>query len=172
MARAARPKLTCRPFEYEEWQLYRDLRLEALKAHPNFFSSTYAKEKTFKESDWCARVQSADCVVFGLFANDEAIGCVGIYAPKETPDSPHLWGTYLKPEYRGLGLSGPLYQTLIAYAQSRKDWARIVVSHRKLNAASGAASKLNGFQYTHTESTAWPDGKTEDQLFYELKLQR
>ena len=164
--------MMCRPFEQDEWQAYRDLRLEALKSHPEFFSSTYAKEKDFEEGEWQRRIGSEDCIVFGLFANDEAIGCIGVYAEKEDPETSHLWGTYIKPEYRGLGLSGPLYQTLIAYAKSRKAWKRVVVSHRKSNAASGAASKLNGFQYTHTESTAWPDGKTEDQLFYELKLAR
>lgn len=43
---------------------YRDLRLKALKASPNSFSSTYETEAAFSNADWIDRLTSPDREVF------------------------------------------------------------------------------------------------------------
>jgi RimJ/RimL family protein N-acetyltransferase len=168
----AQKQLTCRPFDADEWMAYRDIRLEALQTNPEVFSSNHAREKTFSADEWRERITSDDCVVFGLFHGDEAVGCIGVGTMREdkSGESAVLWGTFVKPAYRGHGLSGPLYKTLIAYAKTRKDWKQIVVSHRESNEASKRATLAHGFEYTHTEDRAWPDGKTEAEPFYRLNL--
>ncbi|KAJ5800480.1 Acyl-CoA N-acyltransferase [Penicillium psychrosexuale] len=45
-------------------QKYRDLRLKALKASPESFSSTYAIESTFTDASWVNRLISPDRELF------------------------------------------------------------------------------------------------------------
>lgn len=172
MLKKLAPKnIICRPFERDEWGALRDIRLEALKTEPGVYTSTYQKEKDLSEERWRDTAQSDNCVVFGLFA-DKPIGMIGIATLGDDPsgESAVLWGTYIKSAFRGNGLSGPLYKTSIAYAAQRKDWQRIVISHRNSNEPSKRPTLAHGFKYTHTEHPTWPDGKQEDESFYVLEL--
>lgn len=46
----------------------------------------------------------------------------------------------------------------------------IIVSHRAGNDASKAANQRFGFSFTHLETTVWPDGKLDNEVFYKLDL--
>ena len=62
-----------------------------------------------------------------------------------------------------------LYEPRIAWAKE-KGYKKLIISHRKSNSASKAANQKFGFVYTHSESKTWPDGITEDNVYYELPL--
>ena len=51
-----------------------------------------------------------------------------------------------------------------------KKFERIQVSHRALNDVSRRAILRHGFIQTRRSPRLWPDGVTEDEVFYELAL--
>ena len=46
----------------------------------------------------------------------------------------------------------------------------VMVEHRASNLANKHAILKQGFVFTHARSKLWPDGQTEDDYHYELKV--
>lgn len=158
-----------RQLNLADLEAYKNLRLEALRLEPSVFSSTYERETAFDDTVWATRLNNPASASFGLFYGETLIGITGILIPD--PDLPEaiLVASYIQKPHRGKGLSFLLYRERIAWARARK-LKRIIVSHRKSNKASEAANQRFGFRFTHEEPTPWPDGLTEDQVYYCLDL--
>jgi RimJ/RimL family protein N-acetyltransferase len=83
-----------------------------------------------------------------------------------------LWGSWLRPDLRGKGLSDLLYGARIEWARRHPTCARIVVSHRVSNLSSKRAIQRHGFRWTHAEEKCWNDGAVENDHYYELVLDK
>lgn len=158
-----------RQLNLADLEIYKTLRLEALRLEPSVFSSTYEREAAFDDAVWATRLNNLASASFGLFYDNALIGITGIVIlDPELPEAV-LVASYIQKAHRGKGLSFLLYRERIAWARARK-LKRIIVSHRKSNKASEAANQHFGFRFTHEEPTPWPDGLVEDQVFYCLDL--
>ncbi len=80
--------------------------------------------------------------------------------------------SYLLPEYRGRGLSRLFYEARLRWIVEQERFERVVVSHRRSNEPSKRANERFGFVMTGTARTTWPDGTDDDELLYELRLER
>lgn len=60
--------------------------------------------------------------------------------------------------------------TRIEWAKLQPTVEKIIVSHRASNASSKYANQKHGFVMTHKTGEVWTDGATEDEIFYELKI--
>lgn len=96
---------TYRRLQPHEAGIYRSLRLEALKNHPDNFDSTYAAESakpklSFEES---IEHQSTDRFIMGAFYNNRLIGICGF--SQEPLGKFHHKGSiiqmYVNPEFKG-----------------------------------------------------------------------
>lgn len=156
----------------KDWLIFSEVRLRALKSDPQVFGSNFERESKFTEADWRSRLQSADSEIFMLFDGAKPVGITGVSVFDEDPSGQTaiLWGSWLAPEYRRKGLSNLMYETRIEWAKSRPPINRIVVSHRASNTASKFANQKHGFVFTGTHEKIWTDGKTEDEVCYELRL--
>jgi RimJ/RimL family protein N-acetyltransferase len=161
-----------RALECSEWVAFRDFRLQALAAHPGVFGAAYATEVTKKPEEWQSTVGGPANQAFGLFDLERLIGITAAFAWREDPsgNTAVLAMSFILPEYRGRGLSRLLYETRLDWIRSRPQFTRIVVSHRASNEASRRAIERHGFRVTHRAPRVWPDGTTEDQIFYELSI--
>lgn len=148
-------------------ELYRAIRLEALRLEPGVFGSNYAREAAFTKGVWQQRLSHPDAASFGLFYDGGLVGITGIIIQR--PGEGTLVASYIRKEYRNRGLSALLYGARLAWARD-KGLKTVVVSHRKSNQASKTANQHFGFRYTHTQMTLWPDGQEEEKLFYILAL--
>jgi RimJ/RimL family protein N-acetyltransferase len=163
--------ITLRRLIPEDWALLRDIRLRALSADPHVFGSSYAQEKDNDAAVWRERLESPDLAVFGIFdAAGDIAGMTAIAVAKDDPEktTAKMWGSWLRPDLRGRGLSVPIYQRRIDWARAHPTIARIIVSHRASNAASMRANQKHGFVRTHEENHLWHDGVEEAHIFYEL----
>ncbi|MDP2206274.1 MAG: GNAT family protein [Alphaproteobacteria bacterium] len=163
--------VTLRRLLPEDWRLLRDIRLRALAADPHVFGSSFAQEKDNSEDIWRERLESLDVAIFGVFDTEGVIaGMTAIAVAKDDPAKTlaKMWGSWLRPDLRGRGLSVPIYQMRIDWARAHPTIARIIVSHRASNAASMRANQKHGFVRTHEESHVWHDGVEEAHIFYEL----
>lgn len=165
------PEVTLKPLTPKDWQQLADLRLAALQECPGNFGASYADEKDKTPESWQAWLKPEGKVIFGLFADDELIGMQGIATYREDSSAGIIWGSYIKPEYRGMGLSAHLYKACIDWGKDYLAWTKIIVSHREDNLASKNANQRFGFKYTHTAQRTFPDGVTCNEPTYELDLE-
>ena len=163
------PVYTIRCFLPEEVAAYKVMRLEALQTEPGMFGSNYAREAGFTDAQWLDRIINPKVACMGLYCDGELIGITGIITDTEQPELGHLVQSYIRKAYRGKGLTNILYKARIDWAQEH-GIKRIEVGHRANNAPSIAATLKAGFKYKNSVSNTWPDGSTEDIVYYELAL--
>ena len=130
------------------------------------FRCSVPAEADFTDAEWQERIKYPRAV-FGLFENDQMIGMTSILLLNEREG--YLGQSYIRKEYRGLGLSVLLYKIRMAWA-SKLQLKQLKVSHRESNTISKAANQRSGFKYSYRESANWLDGTTEDVLYYVLEL--
>jgi RimJ/RimL family protein N-acetyltransferase len=153
----------------DDWEIFRETRLGALKKHPDRFGSTFDAEIKMSPEDWQKLLATKEHVIFGLFDEKNLIGISACFVwcgdPEEKTAILAMW--YLHEAYRGQNLFVPLLQKTIDAAESEKRFRRIIVEHREGNEASRKTNQKLGFKYTHSVPKTWPDGVTEDEVFYE-----
>jgi RimJ/RimL family protein N-acetyltransferase len=114
--------ISIRPAQEADAQAFRELRLEALRNHPEVFSSDYAVNSEKPAEYWVDRLQalgSAGMIYFATY-NAEIIGMCGIRrgdSPK-TAHSAMIWGVYVRPEWRGLRVAEELLAKSAEWAQA------------------------------------------------------
>jgi len=165
-------RIAIRPFETAEWQRFREFRLAALAAEPGVFASSYSDAEARPAEDWKRTIEGSDRRVFGLFDDQRLIGITAAFTWREDPTgrTAFLAMSFILPEYRGRRLSRVLYRARLDWIRAQKQFARVVVSHRASNEASGRAMLHFGFRETHRARKIWPDSGEEDEVFYELNL--
>ncbi|PQJ11265.1 hypothetical protein CJD36_005525 [Flavipsychrobacter stenotrophus] len=159
-----------RPFIATDVWAYKAMRLEALLYDPGMFGNSHALETTFTDQQWMDRVSNPLSCCFGLYYNDELIGITSIIVTdKNKPVDAYMTQSYIRKPYRGNGLSRMLYDARIAWAAAH-NIKRLLIGHRAGNIISKAANQHYGFVYSYSEPRTWPDGTTEDMLYYQLLL--
>jgi GNAT superfamily N-acetyltransferase len=102
-----------------DWEAFRDIRLEALRAAPEAFGSTFAREATFAEADWQRRITRRGNFLAYLpeASATEPVGLVGAF--EEDPGIFELVSMYVRPQARGRGVGEALIATVIDWAADR-----------------------------------------------------
>lgn len=153
-----------------QWEDYKLIRLEALQTNPDMFGSNYLKEAAYSQNDWVSFLENDKRAIFALYHMESLIGLTGVTLDKDDTTTAVLFASFIKPLYRGNGLTKLFYQARIDWAKS-KNCASITVSHRAGNHISKAANQRFGFSYINSKNVTWPDGVCADELIYSLKLQ-
>ncbi len=167
----------------ENWQLFRQIRLEALRTDPQAFSSRLAETEQRPDSHWQTRLAQAQegKNSWLLFARegDRIVGIIGAFREQgETPatGSPTLAGVveiysvFVRPEARGKGV-GTALMAAVLDAAGRAEGARR--ARLTVNAAQSAAVALYrrfGFQVVEEREGILGDGKTCQELVMEKEL--
>lgn len=100
----------------DEWQKYRDLRLEALQTDPHAFGSSYAQECESPGTQWRARI---DNLWFALL-DDCIVGMIGLL--QDSGPGAHrgqVISLWVKPAYRGQGIGKKLGQHMQAFVTAQ-----------------------------------------------------
>lgn len=153
-----------RNLQEQDWLLWKEIRLEALKLHPEAFGSSYEEESLWAEENFKQNLVKSD--IFGAFINHKLVGIAGfaIYGPQKLKHKGMLFTLYVKEENRGQGIAGRLLETVIHHARTR-----VLQLHCSVNVENHAAFKLyqkHGFQIFGTE----PRALKVDEAFCDLHL--
>lgn len=152
-----------------DWQEYKSIRLEALSAHPNFFSPSRDETK-FLESDWRSRLSNADACMFGLFLESQIVGLTGVVRDRSNPENANLVSSYIRAEYRKRGISRLFYDSRMKWANEQGNIKFLIVEHYEDNTPSMRAHQKFGFIYTSSYEEAIADGIVRKTLVYRLPL--
>ncbi len=140
-----------RPFEPDEWALYRDLRLRALTDSPNAFAKTHAEEKDRTPDEWSRRLMESAtspswlCLIATL--GDKAIGLSFAHCVADTENVAHLYSMWVDPVVRGLGIGRRLVEAVLDWSRERKA-RRVVLQVTEGNQAAVSLYQRAGFRPT------------------------
>ena len=164
--------IAIRPLDPSEWEMFRDFRLEALKAARGVFLISPEEAAQLPEERWRSIIKGPAHQVFGLFDDARLIGLTGAFTWDEDRSGATaiLVMSFIAPDYRGRGLSRMFFDARLGWIRAQPQFKRVVVSHRASNEASRRNILAYGFVETRRESHTWPDGTTEDMISYRLIL--
>ena len=164
--------LTVRALAVSEWERFRDVRLMALKDAPGAFATSYTQAAQRTPETWQSLVHGPTNQIFGLFNGEHLVGITGAFAWPGDPagKTATLVMSYIVPAYRGRRLSRLLYAAALDWTRANPRFRCVIVAMRASNAASRRACERHGFTPVRTATRTWPDGATEDEVIYELRL--
>lgn len=62
-----------RPLRIEDAETYKNIRLEALRLHPENFGASFEEEKDYTVEQYKVRFAKEDAITFGAFENSELV---------------------------------------------------------------------------------------------------
>jgi len=166
--------ISIRTLDPAEWQMLRTFRLRALKSAPGTFALSHDQCASWSKEDWQSEISAPTHQIFGLFDGENLIGITAAFTWRGDPSGQTalLAMSYIEPDYRGRGLSRQLYEARLNWIRQSGRFHTIRVSHRASNEASRRANQRHGFVRTGAQPFQWPDGVLEDEVHYELTLDR
>ncbi len=145
-------------------EAYRELRLEALKRHPEAFQATYETSAELTLDAFARRLKQY--ALFGGFIDGRLCGFVGFY-PLKHPRTSHkgiLWGMYVREDARGGGLAQALVDAVVEHAKGRVE--QILLSVITANERACRFYEKAGFEAYGRERRALKlDGRYYDEEF-------
>jgi RimJ/RimL family protein N-acetyltransferase len=119
-----RGTIVIRLAKQEDAPAYRDVRLEALRNHPEVFSSDYAENLAKPMAFWTNRLKSTDVdsavTIYLAVDKQQLVGTCGI-ARENSPKVRHdatIVGMYVRPDWRGLGVADALMTVCLDWASA------------------------------------------------------
>lgn len=114
--------LNLKPIAPDNWLIFKELRLRALRDSPTAFSSRYAEESELSDEEWLKRSvrwTSEGCI--GYVAYDKGIPCglVACYAEEQNPSRAHVVSMWVDPAHRRAGVGAELINVLGIWAKTR-----------------------------------------------------
>ena len=164
--------LKVRRLEPNHFAIYREIRLEGLKNHPEAFSASWEVESARPASWWAERLETN--IVLGGWIDDAPLAGVVGFRMHGTTKIRHkgmLWGMYVRPDARGTGLAASLVQHVIELG--RPFLQDILLTVVASNAAACRLYRKAGFEQYGLEQRALKVGNDYyDEALMALSLRR
>jgi ribosomal protein S18 acetylase RimI-like enzyme len=149
----------------DKWQLFRDLRLEALQEDPLAFASSFEEEKNYSQEIWQYRMAN---MWFALVDNTIA-GMIGLIRSenKASLHCGYIVSLWIKPEFQGQGIATSMLRSVQSMAISlgiKKISLEVTTSQV---AAVGLYEKLGFKKIALLEENLYKSGRFLDEYLME-----
>jgi RimJ/RimL family protein N-acetyltransferase len=112
-----------RPAQEADAPAFRELRLEALRTHPEAFGSDYESNEKLPPSHWVERLRALgdDNMIHFAVHEDYLIGICGIFRENsiKTRHNARIYSVYVRPDWRGHHIAEGLIRLCFHWAQNR-----------------------------------------------------
>jgi ribosomal protein S18 acetylase RimI-like enzyme len=130
--------------------LYRQLMLQAYELHPDAFTSSVTERAALPLAWWEARLEATETpkeIVFGSFVGDELAGVAGLSfdGREKARHKATLFGMFVHPRFRQLGLASLLLRQALGHAASRPGVTLVQLTVTDGNHAAQALYQRHGF---------------------------
>lgn len=156
------PRVTLRVVTADDWRLFREVRLEALREAPYAFESTLEswQAEGDTEARWRARLASVPFNVVAYFECRPA-GMASGTKPDEAGEV-ELISMWVAPFARGTGVAGALVEAVVEWASSQRV-EKVALHVMESNARAHAFYRRHGF-VDDGEPCSSPDGVAERRM--------
>lgn len=143
---------------------FRELRLRALREHPDAFLVSAEEEEREPPSAWTERLReketSHDDAILGAFVNRRLVGTVGYFRERfsKTRHRAVIWGMYVAPEARRHGAGRALLDVALRDLRALGDVDVVHLSVVSTNVAARALYRTAGFAVWGLDRAAWKVG--------------
>lgn len=127
----------------DDWRVWRDVRLAALADAPYAFGSSLAREQSFNETDWRARLAPSNGLSAVVLLDGQPVGAIGGYTPAGAA-AVLLIAMWARPDLRGRGLGDALVSEVLAWAREQ-GWPSIELRVADGNNAARRLFLRHGF---------------------------
>lgn len=109
-------RTTFKRMDAADLDAFRRIRLEALRAEPSCYASSYDDWASLSEQEWLQRLNDP---IFGAFIDNEPVGLTGLLRQRASKMAHRatLVMVYVRKSLRGTGLAGKLLATVTDYAR-------------------------------------------------------
>lgn len=152
--------LQIRSLDADDANDFNDLRLRALKEHPDAFLSSYEEERARSVETVAGRLrrgaESPDEFILGAYLWGELIGMVGLFRERneKTRHKATIWGMYVPSEWQGRGVGRALLTEAIRLARMIPGLERLNISFVVGNERAGNLYASLGFESYGVEPSA------------------
>ena len=167
-------KILVRALHPDEWEAYRDLRLEALRREPQAFATTFADALKTPDSSWRARLEGANGSrgPWMLFA-EQAGDLAGMAAAYTRDDGMvEIVSVYVRPAARGRGISRLFMDALLRRIAADSSVEVVTLTVNKRQSMARALYVSLGFAVTGEVAATMGDGLLHDECIMEKALNR
>jgi GNAT superfamily N-acetyltransferase len=114
-------EITISPATAGDAEAVRELRLEALRGHPEAFSADYEVDFNKSLTDWrnqLGRHNGADSILYLAYSGSLLVGMTGIARgwSTKTIHTSTIWGVYVRPNFRRHGVARQLLEACVGWA--------------------------------------------------------
>lgn len=160
----------------DEVEAYRELRLEGLRLHPDAFGSDYEIDKERPMEYWRDRITKSDATPRAVYVADAGGAFAGMMVVSITnqPKMAHFgWitGVYVRPAWRGCGISDKLFDACLTWARERKLRMLKLAVATANGAAIGCYLRLGFTVFGVDPEALLVDGKYYDELLMMRRLE-
>jgi ribosomal protein S18 acetylase RimI-like enzyme len=143
--------------------LYRDIRLEGLRVHPEAFGSTFETEAAHPLSWFSDRLGSS--TMLGGFRDAELVAVAG-FAIQQGQKQAHkgmIWGMYVQSDARRTGIGRRLIEAILELARDRVELIQLTVV-RDNDQARRLYASVGFLEYGIERNALKQDGRYYDEI--------
>lgn len=111
-----------RRFADDEWKIYRDTRLSALKDSPDAFGGTHEGSSRLSDDEWKNRLSTVDPqydLPLAAVVAADIIGMAWVHFENSDDETAHLYQMWVSEKFRGNGVARQLLSEAISWAKGQ-----------------------------------------------------
>lgn len=150
-------------------EVFRRVRLEALRTDPLAFGSTYEKEVQLSPEDWLKRAESLDGIQrigFFLMRDREVCGLGACFRDDQNPTIGQVISIWVSPSSRRAGLGIMLLEAIRSWAESQG------ITKLLLMVASGNSGAIELYRRAGFSETGLTKPYPNDPTLMEIEMSR
>lgn len=141
--------ITVRALGEDDWESYRSARLAALTESPEAFVASVEDEDAFPESEWRDRMNRSTRLLAEIEGTTAGVASVGQIRSGDAPKAAELFGLWVRPTSRGLGVATALVR---ASARTARDSGKSHLAYWVGSDNGRAVAFASGFGFRPTDS--------------------
>ncbi len=158
----------------EQWQRYREIRLESLREEPQAFGSTYADMEQRPAAYWQGRLvdamQGEKSWLFFAQEGEQLVGMIGAFCD-EAQEIATIVSVYVSKPGRGKGVGKALMERIISEIGAKQGIRKAVLGVNQEQTAAVDLYRRAGFTVTGEREEVQGDGKRHRGYMMERLLQ-